>query len=140
MCQSPIANIDINKEYDESLGTEDVHYQSFARMAEFFGRDMQAHRHDQYFQMHFLDTGEAYQSWTLLLVGLVTLACLLMLRHLPSGSRERLAERASWRSLGAFLPVLASGVFCFAFFDASILALLPLSRSARPGRERQTRR
>ena len=58
MCQSPIANIDINKEYDESLGTEDVHYQSFARMAEFFGRDMQAHRHDQYFQMHFLDTGQ----------------------------------------------------------------------------------
>ena len=58
MCQSPIANIDINKEYDESLGTEDMHYQSFARMAEFFGRDMQAHRHDQYFQMHFLDTGQ----------------------------------------------------------------------------------
>lgn len=24
------------------------------------------------------------------------------------------------------MPVLASGVFCFAFFDASILALLPL--------------
>ena len=47
MCQSPVANIDINKEYDESLGTEEVHYQSFARMAEFFGRDMQAHRHDQ---------------------------------------------------------------------------------------------
>jgi mannose-6-phosphate isomerase-like protein (cupin superfamily) len=46
------------QEYDESLGTEDVHYQSFARMAAFFGRDMQAHRHDQYFQMHFLDTGQ----------------------------------------------------------------------------------
>ena len=58
MCQSPIANIDISKEYDESLGTDDVHYQSFARMAAFFGRDMQAHRHDQYFQMHFLDTGQ----------------------------------------------------------------------------------
>jgi predicted lysophospholipase L1 biosynthesis ABC-type transport system permease subunit len=42
-------------------------------------------------------------------VGL-TAACLLMLRHLPTGSRESLAERASWRSLGAFLPVLASGV------------------------------
>ena len=36
MCQSPIANIDISKEYDESLGTDDVHYQSFARMAAFF--------------------------------------------------------------------------------------------------------
>ena len=58
MCQPSIANIDINKDYDESLGTEDVHYQSFARMAAFFGRDMQAHRHDQYFQMHFLDTGQ----------------------------------------------------------------------------------
>ena len=33
MCQSPVANIDISKEYDESLGTDDVHYQSFARMA-----------------------------------------------------------------------------------------------------------
>lgn len=31
-----IANIDISKEYDESLGTDDVHYQSFARMAAFF--------------------------------------------------------------------------------------------------------
>ena len=27
-------------------------------MAAFFGRDMQAHRHDRYFQMHFLDTGQ----------------------------------------------------------------------------------
>ncbi|WP_240265425.1 hypothetical protein, partial [Klebsiella pneumoniae] len=27
MCQSPIANIDISKDYDESLGTDDVHYQ-----------------------------------------------------------------------------------------------------------------
>ena len=55
MCQSPIANIDISKEYDESLGTDDVHYQSFARMAAFFGRGMQTHRHDQYFKMQFLE-------------------------------------------------------------------------------------
>ncbi|SUG33860.1 4-hydroxyphenylacetate 3-monooxygenase operon regulatory protein [Salmonella enterica subsp. arizonae] len=58
MCQRAIANIDISKEYDESMGSNDVHYQSFARMADFFGRDMQAHRHDQFFQMHFLDTGQ----------------------------------------------------------------------------------
>ncbi len=38
MCQHSIANIDINKDYDESLGTEEVHYQSFSRMAAFFGR------------------------------------------------------------------------------------------------------
>ena len=53
-----IANIDISKEYDESLGTDDVHYQSFARMAAFFGRHMLPHRHEQYFQMHFLNSGQ----------------------------------------------------------------------------------
>ncbi|HAT1604562.1 MFS transporter [Raoultella planticola] len=73
-----------------------------------------------------ISAGADYQIWVLLAVVGLTAACLLMLRHLPGGSRESLAERASWRSLGAFLPVLASGVFCFAFFDASILALLPL--------------
>ncbi|HBP36411.1 MAG TPA: MFS transporter [Raoultella ornithinolytica] len=73
-----------------------------------------------------ISAGADYQIWVLLAVVGLTAACLLMLRHLPSGSRESLSERASWRSLGAFLPVLASGVFCFAFFDASILALLPL--------------
>ncbi len=36
MCDRQIANIDISKEYDESSGTDDVHYQSFARMAAFF--------------------------------------------------------------------------------------------------------
>ncbi|HHT5702699.1 TPA: MFS transporter [Raoultella planticola] len=73
-----------------------------------------------------ISAGADYQIWVLLAVVGLTATCLLMLRHLPGGSRESLAERASWRSLGAFLPVLASGVFCFAFFDASILALLPL--------------
>ncbi|WEF30031.1 MFS transporter [Klebsiella aerogenes] len=73
-----------------------------------------------------ISVGPAWQHWALIAIVVITAVCLLMLRHLPSGSRESLAERASWRSLGAFLPVLASGVFCFAFFDASILALLPL--------------
>ncbi|HHG8774877.1 TPA: MFS transporter [Raoultella planticola] len=73
-----------------------------------------------------ISAGAEYQPWVLLAVAGLTVMCLLMLRHLPTGSREHLAERASWRSLGTFLPMLASGVFCFAFFDASILALLPL--------------
>lgn len=68
MCQRAIANIDISKEYDESMGSNDVHYQSFARMADFFGRDMQAHRHDQFFQMHFLDTGRLSYSSTIIAI------------------------------------------------------------------------
>ncbi|EMO2287073.1 MFS transporter [Klebsiella variicola] len=73
-----------------------------------------------------ISVGPAWQASALMAIVAVTAVCLLMLRHLPTGTRESLGERASWRSLGAFLPVLASGVFCFAFFDASILALLPL--------------
>ncbi len=57
MCDRQIANIDISKEYDEKPGTDDVHYQSFARMAAFFGRHMLPH-YQQYFQMHFLNSGQ----------------------------------------------------------------------------------
>ncbi|PHM36768.1 transcriptional regulator ExsA [Xenorhabdus mauleonii] len=52
-----IANIDISKDYDETQGSDDVHYQTFGRLAAFFGRDMQAHRHDNFFQLHYLVTG-----------------------------------------------------------------------------------
>ncbi|CDL82920.1 4-hydroxyphenylacetate catabolism regulatory protein HpaA [Xenorhabdus szentirmaii] len=52
-----IANIDISKDYDETQGSDDVHYQTFGRLAAFFGRDMQAHRHDNFFQLHYLETG-----------------------------------------------------------------------------------
>ncbi|AWK40902.1 MULTISPECIES: 4-hydroxyphenylacetate catabolism regulatory protein HpaA [Photorhabdus] len=57
MTEPIIANIDISKDYDETQGTDDVHYQTFGRMAAFFGRNMQAHRHDGFFQLHFLITG-----------------------------------------------------------------------------------
>lgn len=53
-----IPNIDISKVYDERYESRDVHYESFARLAEFFGRDMQVHWHDCYFQIHFLDSGK----------------------------------------------------------------------------------
>ncbi|MTC58296.1 Bacillibactin transport regulator [Providencia rustigianii] len=52
-----INNIDIGKDYDDVLGNDDVHYQTFGKLASFFGRDMQAHRHDGFFQLHYLVTG-----------------------------------------------------------------------------------
>ncbi|NRN29337.1 4-hydroxyphenylacetate catabolism regulatory protein HpaA [Photorhabdus heterorhabditis] len=57
MIEPIIANIDISKDYDETQGTDDVHYQTFGRMAAFFGRNMQTHRHNGFFQLHFLITG-----------------------------------------------------------------------------------
>ena len=52
-----ITNIDISTDYDETQGNDDVHYQTFGNMAAFFGRDMQAHRHDGFFQLHYLVSG-----------------------------------------------------------------------------------
>lgn len=49
-----IHNIDVHKDYDKIMGNEDVHYQTFNNMASHFGRDMKAHRHDGFYQVHFL--------------------------------------------------------------------------------------
>lgn len=44
-----IANIDICKEYDARYAADEVHYETFAGLAAFFGRDMQVHWHDCFF-------------------------------------------------------------------------------------------
>lgn len=51
-------NIDISKAYDSGYADAEVHYETFARLAHFFGRDMHAHWHDRYFQLHYLATGK----------------------------------------------------------------------------------
>lgn len=53
-----ITNIDVSKLYDDRYAASDVHYESFSRMADFFGRDMPPHHHDCFFQIHFLETGK----------------------------------------------------------------------------------
>ncbi|BDH45531.1 4-hydroxyphenylacetate catabolism regulatory protein HpaA [Salmonella enterica subsp. enterica serovar Choleraesuis] len=52
-----IENINIIEQYDGCCTGDDVHYETFARLAEFFGRNMRPHWHDRYYQMHFLATG-----------------------------------------------------------------------------------
>ncbi|MDL4915868.1 MAG: 4-hydroxyphenylacetate catabolism regulatory protein HpaA [Enterobacterales bacterium endosymbiont of Blomia tropicalis] len=54
----PFENINIGKEYDTRYVSDDMHYETFARLANFFGRDMHPHWHDRYFQLHFLATGK----------------------------------------------------------------------------------
>lgn len=55
---STYENIDISKAYDARYSSDDVHYETFSRLADFFGRDMRPHWHDRYFQLHFLVTGK----------------------------------------------------------------------------------
>lgn len=52
-----IENINIGQQYDGGATDDDVHYETFARMAEFFGRNMRPHWHDRHYQMHYLETG-----------------------------------------------------------------------------------
>lgn len=53
-----IPNIDIGKVYDSRYEDADVSYESFGKLAEFFGRNMPVHRHDRFFQVHYLASGQ----------------------------------------------------------------------------------
>lgn len=52
-----IPNIVIGQEYDNRYADALVHYDEHGNLADFFGRDMPVHRHAQYAQIHFLDSG-----------------------------------------------------------------------------------
>ena len=53
----PIPNINIGQVYDHRYADAEVHYDALAPMADFFGRNMPAHRHDRFFQVHFVSSG-----------------------------------------------------------------------------------
>lgn len=54
---TPIPNINIGQVYDQRYADADVHCESLARLAGFFGRNMPAHRHDRFFQLHYVKSG-----------------------------------------------------------------------------------
>jgi len=55
---APIPNIDMGRTFDLRYEDEEVHYEALSRLADFFGRNMIAHRHDRVFQIHLLTRGE----------------------------------------------------------------------------------
>ena len=52
-----IPNIDFGRTFDLRDEDQDVHSESLGRLAEHFGRDMAAHRHDRVYQLHLLASG-----------------------------------------------------------------------------------
>ncbi|MBL0868705.1 MFS transporter [Pectobacterium carotovorum] len=70
--------------------------------------------------------GEPIQIYALWLICGISAACAFMLRNCASMVRADEQSSTSYRDLIPFLPAIASGVLCFSFFDASILALFPL--------------
>ncbi|KIP98418.1 MULTISPECIES: 4-hydroxyphenylacetate catabolism regulatory protein HpaA [Pseudomonas] len=53
----PIPNIDIGQVYDQRYADSDVHYEALGKLADFFGRNMPVHRHDRFFQVHYVKSG-----------------------------------------------------------------------------------
>ncbi|APS31614.1 MFS transporter [Pectobacterium brasiliense] len=70
--------------------------------------------------------GEPMQTYALWLICALSAACAFMLRNCATMVQADESSSASYRDLISFLPAIASGVLCFSFFDASILALFPL--------------
>ena len=52
-----IPNIDIGKTYDKRYDGADIHIDYLHNLSSFFGHDMPPHRHDRFYQLHFLKTG-----------------------------------------------------------------------------------
>ena len=52
-----IRNIDVAKDNLTFGKLNDVSYRSFSHMASFYGRFMEPHRHEGYFQLHYIDYG-----------------------------------------------------------------------------------
>jgi len=53
----PIPNINIGQVYDQRYADADVHYEELGKLADFFGRNMPVHRHDRFFQIHYVKSG-----------------------------------------------------------------------------------
>jgi len=55
--RQPIPNINIGQVYDQRYSDAEVHYDKLANLADFFGRNMPVHRHDRFFQVHYVKNG-----------------------------------------------------------------------------------
>lgn len=56
--QDWIPNIIMGKDYDRRYAHAPIHYESLENLAGFFSRNMPVHRHAQYLQIHYVDSGQ----------------------------------------------------------------------------------
>lgn len=54
---TPIPNINIGQVYDQRYSDAEIHYDKLSNLAGFFGRNMPVHRHDRFFQVHYVKSG-----------------------------------------------------------------------------------
>lgn len=57
MNQILIPNIKLGEVYDQRYMHSEIHYEALGKLKDFFGVNMPAHRHDGFFQIHFVTKG-----------------------------------------------------------------------------------
>ena len=55
-----IPNLNLMQTYDKFYDNSYIQYESLDNLATFFGRIMHLHRHDQYYQLHFIHKGTVH--------------------------------------------------------------------------------
>ncbi len=60
MKQKNIPNLNLVQTYDKFYKEAHVHYESLHNLASFFGRAMHLHRHDRYYQLHYIHHGKVH--------------------------------------------------------------------------------
>ncbi|MBP6116968.1 MAG: 4-hydroxyphenylacetate catabolism regulatory protein HpaA [Neisseriaceae bacterium] len=55
-----IPNLNLVQTYDKFYKDAHVHYESLDNLASFFGRAMHLHRHDRYYQLHYIHSGKVH--------------------------------------------------------------------------------
>lgn len=52
--------LDLGQAYDQRYAGADFHYDAHGRLSDFFGRNVAVHRHDRFFQIHFIHNGRVH--------------------------------------------------------------------------------
>lgn len=60
MKQPHIPNLNLVQTYDKFYESTHIQYESLSNLASFFGRVMHLHRHDQYYQLHYIHQGTVH--------------------------------------------------------------------------------
>lgn len=60
MTSTPIPILDLGRDYDQRYADADLHYDAHGRLSAVFGRNVAVHRHDRFFQLHYMTRGQVH--------------------------------------------------------------------------------
>ncbi|MDO9343087.1 4-hydroxyphenylacetate catabolism regulatory protein HpaA [Pseudomonas pergaminensis] len=121
----PIPNINIGQVYDQRYSDAEVHYDKLGNLAGFFGRNMPVHRHDRFFQVHYVKSGavrvylddrQYVESGPMFFLTPPTVPHAFVTEADADGHVLTVRQQLVWGLIDAD-PSLASGAACVALTD-----------------------